>query len=213
MPAERKSGLLYDVLLFAVPLALVAAGIYFMRAPRVAVVNSALVAQKTGVSERIREGKERWRQSASSMVNEMNARLRTEAAALEAQAEKITDPEGKKPLQERMRRMQNEAQVSAVRLEQEFQQYCDDVRREFRTNLAPIVASIARSQRYDVVIDIADGQVVLYAHPSVNITSNVVDKSKDILAAADLGISGAPGKSALSTRTDAGKPADPEVVK
>lgn len=203
MADESKYRNLYDVALYGIPMLLIAVGIYFVRSPRVGVVNLDRVAQEIGVSDRVREGERKWMNGAFSQLNEMTEKSRPQVAALEARLESTSDEAGKKSLQDQIRRLQAEVQSAADRSRQEFQLYRDGVRRQFKAKIDPVIGRISHSRHYDVVIDSSEGRVVSFARPGVDITTEVIKESRSVVSNLDFGVSSAPtGKPVSESRTD-----------
>lgn len=211
MSDDRKSRVLLDAGLFVVPLILVCAGIYlsFIRVPKsgVAVLNMDRVLQETGVADRVRDAERRFMNTIVPQINESTERARTQGAALEAQLARTTDDAAKKLLQEKIRRIQTETQTAVDRSRQEFLLYREGVKRDIRAKLDPVVRTIARAGRYDVVVDSGDGRTVVYVRTAVDITDQVIKDARSILATAEFGVGGPEtGKPAVPPRMDIGEP-------
>lgn len=216
MADERKYRIVYDAIFLGVPVLLVIVGIYFMRSPRVVVLNMDKVAQDTGVADRIRENERRLMGERLAQVEETNARARAQVAALEAQLGRDADATARKNLQEQIRRVRADAQLTAERARQDIQQYHEGMRREFRAKIDPVVARIAGSwwRRYDIVIDSWDGRALAYVRGSVDITDEVIRDARSVLAGAEFGALNMPApKPAAAPHTEAGKPAGTPVKK
>lgn len=207
MAETSKYRNLYDVALYGIPLLLIAVGIYFIRSPRVGVLNLDRVAQEIGVLDRIKEGERKWMGAAYTELNELTERNRAQLAILESKLEKTSDESSKKAVREQMQRLQVEVQSAAERTRQEFQMYREGVRRQIRARIDPVVSEIARKRRYDVVIDSSEGKVVSFSRSAVDITQDVINGSRSVVSNADLGISAVPGRPSTLQPVEAKRPA------
>ncbi|MEI6808826.1 MAG: OmpH family outer membrane protein [bacterium] len=213
MVDESKYRKLYDVALYGIPLLLIVAGIYFVRSPKVGVVNMDRVAQEIGVADRVRECERKWMNGAFAQLNEISERARPQVAALEARLAS-SDEAGKKSLQEQIRRLQTEVQSAADRSRQEFQLYRDGLRHQFKVKIDPVVGRIASSRHYDVVIDASEVRTVAFARPGVDITGEVIKASRSVVSNLDFGVLSEPtGKTPAMSRKDFSSPASGGVKK
>jgi Skp family chaperone for outer membrane proteins len=186
MTDERKYRNLYDVALVVVPLIMVALGIFYLRAPKVAVLNFERVANETGVTDRLRESENQLASATYTRLNELTAKIRTKNTELEAKLAAATGEAAKRLVQEELQRSKMEAQEVAEKARQEFQQFREDVRRDIRAKVEPFVVQIAVHRHLQLVIDSGDGRSVFFARPAADITDEVIKKCGTELTKMDL---------------------------
>lgn len=187
MTDTRKYWNLYDIALVAVPLVMVAAGIFYLRAPKVAILNYERVAIETGVADRLRESETQLASAMYARLNELTVKMRAKNTDFEAKLAGAGGEAAKKLIQEEMKRENTDAQAVAEKVKQEFQQFREDARRDIRAKIDPFINRIAHSRRFDLVIDSGEGRTVFYARPAVDITEEIIKKCGSELAKMDLG--------------------------
>jgi len=187
MSDERKSWNLYDIALIAVPLVMVALGIFYLRAPKVAILNYERVAIETGVADRLRESETQLASAMYARLNELTVKMRAKNTDFEAKLAAASGDAAKKLVQEDMKRANTDAQAVAEQVKQEFQQFREDARRDIRAKIDPFISRLAHSRRFDLVIDSGDGRTVFYYRPNVDITDEIIKKCGSELAKLDLG--------------------------
>jgi len=174
MAEEKTKRLVYDIAYLFVLAILIGVSIYFMRKPRVGVLDMNQVVIGLGIQNRIQDDDKRQQNESFVRLDALKEKLRVRLDPLNAQLDRATDEATKNKIKDQVVIVRREFQESAERIAQEYQRRREDLRRNIRAKIDPAIRDVARSRRLDVIIDAEGGRGIFYAHKRADVTSEVV---------------------------------------
>ena len=205
MADERIHRFAYDAIIMVVIIALLCVGIYYMRMPRVAILDVKRLAGETGAAEKMRKDEEKYMTAAAGRMGRLDEQLKTAMAAMESQLAKAADDSAKAKIRQDMFQLRARAQETAEQEKKEYQKYRESAYKSFRAAVDPVVMTIARSKHLDLVLDSQEGRLVMYARRKVDITDAAIKDSREALSKLDVGRVEQPGAAAAPPSPGPGK--------
>jgi len=143
---------------------------------KVGVIQQRVIIEQTRAGKRTIEGLKEFQASRQRIIAADDEELKKLEAALKSQEGGLSETE-KKNKQEQFRAKFENYQRRIQEFNREIQQKQQEVTGEFQKKIDEAVQAVAEKGGYTAVLDeggVASIQVVLYAHPSVSLTDQVI---------------------------------------
>ncbi len=157
---------------------------FFMKMPRVGVVDTDRVCRELGEEARMAGDMKAWRERAKVEVDALRDSFRSQADTLLAQVEKTTDPAEKERIRTKLAELQRSTQDTVERMGREMMIRNEKQKQDFKSRLRPTIDEVARGHHFEVMLDGGGGAGIMYVrqtpfkHGRVDVTDEVIEKAR-----------------------------------